>query len=124
MRSADDAAPGGGPGASSDQVDAGSTPTIPPTNDKAGQAPLVLSDLTPVMPYHLIDWLAAQLKARRVASARLVPLDSGVRDPLDLLHLPEAARPCSRWFACRAQSIEVLQRWDRCPCDEAREVTP
>lgn len=70
----------------------------------------------------LIMRLARQLKARRLASARMAPLDSGVRDPLDLEHLPEPSPPCSLWFACRGQSIEVLQRVDRCPCDEAQVV--
>ncbi len=71
----------------------------------------------------LIEHLARQLKARRLAAARMAPLRSGVRDPLDLQHLPEPAPPCSRRFACLAQPIEVLQAAGRCPCDEAQEVT-
>ncbi len=69
----------------------------------------------------LIEQLAHQLAARREAAARLAPLDDGHRDPLDRLRL-SAAEPCSRGFACLAQSIEVLVRAHHCPCVEARKA--
>lgn len=66
--------------------------------------------------------IAAMLKARRSAAARMTPMDDGARDPLGNYHLPEPTRPCSRGFACLAQPIDVLARAHHCPCDEAREA--
>ncbi len=61
--------------------------------------------------------------SRHREAARLDPLDDGHRDPLtEWLRLPEPTGPCSRGFACLAQSIEVLQRAHHCPCREARKA--
>ena len=64
--------------------------------------------------------IARQLRRRAESARRLAPLDDGRRDPLmDGLRLPDPGGPCSRWFSCRAQPIEVLERAWCCPCMEA-----
>lgn len=53
---------------------------------------------------------------RRDAAARSEPLESGLRDPLDGVRLPEPGPGCTLGFACLSKSIDVLQRVGRCPC--------
>ena len=67
--------------------------------------------------------MARQLAARRDAAARLAPLDDGRRDPdMDGVRLLEVTGPCSRYFACTAQNLDMLQRVHHCPCDEAQKA--
>lgn len=94
----------GDAGGSQDQVGTGSAPIIRP--------------VTTNPPEH---WdVPEQLRARRVAAYRLPPLpDSGVIDPLITQRAPYLGSPCSRGFACLAQSIVTLQTAHHCPCVEA-----
>lgn len=92
-----DGAPGGGPGAASTiRLGAGFVSSVSPTGDIPGE-----------------------LAARRQAADRCPPYtDTGRRDPLDVPRQAPAG-PCTRGFACLAQTLDVLTRVHHCPCAEA-----
>jgi hypothetical protein len=64
----------------------------------------------------------AGMKSRRDAAARCEPLESGLRDPLDGIRLPNPGPGCTLNFACLSKSIEVLQRVETCPCSPLPET--
>ena len=84
----------------------------PDTREPGRRGPTIFAEL--------VAAIGRQLDARRQATARLAPLPDGRRDPnLELDHPRTIAGPCSRGYACLAQSLDVLERVHHCPCAEA-----
>jgi hypothetical protein len=85
------------------------------TRDQEGARSASILQPTIDIPALLRAWSAQ----RFAAAVRLQPLEDGRRDPEDR-RLPDPAPTCSRGFACRAQSLEVLKAARVCPCVEAQ----